>query len=120
MKRLIKVTMTLTMIVLVINVTSAQQGPRHGNSRGYGQGAGEGKEVRMAGLNLTDEQQEQMRSMRVKTQKELLPIKNKLGENKAKMKTLSTVDSPWWQILVVTARGGNIWIFIRAINPRYL
>ena len=93
MKRLIKVVMTLTMMVLVINVTSAQQGPRQGNSRGYGQGAGEGKEVRMSGLDLTDEQQEQMRSMRVKTQKELLPIKNKLGENKAKMKTLSTVDN---------------------------
>lgn len=93
MKRLIKVAMTLIMMVLVINVTSAQQGPRQGNGRGYGQGAGEGNDVRLSSLNLTDEQQEQLRSMRVKTQKELLPIRNKLGENKAKMKTLSTVDN---------------------------
>jgi Spy/CpxP family protein refolding chaperone len=93
MKRLKKVAMTLTMMVMVISVVNAQEGPQQKQGREYGQRAGERKEVRMDGLNLTDEQQEQMRSMKIKTQKDLLPIKNQLGENKAKMRTLSTVDN---------------------------
>jgi Spy/CpxP family protein refolding chaperone len=93
MKRLKKVAMTLTMMVMVISVVNAQEGPQQKQGREYGQRAGERREVKMDGLNLTDKQQEQIRSMKIKTQKDLLPIKNQLGENKAKMRTLSTVDN---------------------------
>jgi len=89
MKKLIKVAMTLTLMAMVINVASAQQGPRKGAklAAGYHQG------MMMAGLNLTEDQQTQMRSMHLQMQKETLPIQNKIGENRAKIRTLSTVDN---------------------------
>jgi len=91
MKKLIKATMTLIMMVLVINVANAQQGPRSG--QGNGQGFRNEQGNNMLGLNLTEDQQTQMKSMRLNVQKEMLPLRNKLGENMAKMRTLRTADN---------------------------
>ena len=44
--------------------------------------------------DLTDEQKDQMQEIRLSTQKSLLPIKNELGENRAKLRTLTTADNP--------------------------
>ena len=90
MKRLVKVAMAITLMLMVINVANAQQGQRNGNRQGSGNGQGFGLEQ---GLNLTEDQRTQMKSMRLKMQQEMLPIRNKIGENRAKLRTLSTVEN---------------------------
>lgn len=90
MKHVIKVTMSLIMMVLVISAANAQQGQRSG---GNGQGNGNRQGDYAQELNLTEDQQAQMQSMRLNVQKELLPLRNKLGENMAKMRTLRTAEN---------------------------
>ena len=84
MKKLVKVAMAITLMFMVINVANAQQGQRNGNRQGFGV---------EQGLNLTEDQRTQMKSMRLKMQQEMLPIRNKIGENRAKLRTLSTVEN---------------------------
>jgi Spy/CpxP family protein refolding chaperone len=90
MKRLVKVAMTLTLMFMVINVTNAQQGQRNANRHGQRNGQGYGVEQ---GLGLTDEQQTEMKSLRLKLQQETLPLRNKLGENSARLRTLSSAET---------------------------
>ena len=90
MKRLVKVAIAITLMFMVINVANAQQGQRNGYRQGAGNGQGFGLEQ---GLNLTEDQQVQMKSLRLKLQQEMLPIRNELGENKARFRTLSTAES---------------------------
>ena len=90
MKRLVKGVMALTLMFMVINVANAQQGQRNGHRQGHGNGHGFGS---AQGLNLTEDQQAQMKSLRLKLQQEMLPIRNKLGENKARFRTLSTAEN---------------------------
>jgi Spy/CpxP family protein refolding chaperone len=84
MKKLVKVAMAITLMFMVINVANAQQGQRNGNRQGFGV---------EQGLNLTEDQRTQMKSLRLKMQQEMLPIRNKIGENRAKLRTLSTVEN---------------------------
>lgn len=91
MKRLVKVAMAITLMLMVINVANAQQGQRNGYRQGAGNGHGFGLEQ---GLNLTEDQQVQMKSLRLKLRQEMLPIRNTLGENKARFRTLSTAENP--------------------------
>lgn len=44
--------------------------------------------------NLTDEQREAIKAIKTNSKKQTLPIHNQLGEKRAKMKTLTTADSP--------------------------
>lgn len=46
------------------------------------------------GLNLTDEQKEAFRKSFIEVQKKIKPLKNELGEAKARQKTLTTADNP--------------------------
>jgi Spy/CpxP family protein refolding chaperone len=43
-------------------------------------------------LNLSEDQLEKMKVLRLKNQKKSLPVKNKIGEKKARLKTLTTAD----------------------------
>jgi Spy/CpxP family protein refolding chaperone len=43
-------------------------------------------------LDLTEEQQTQIKNLRTNQQKAMLPLKNELGEKKARMKTLQTAE----------------------------
>lgn len=43
---------------------------------------------------LTDEQRESINKLRVAHQKDLLPLRNQLGEHQAKMRTLTTAEKP--------------------------
>ena len=90
MKRSVKGVITVTLIFMVINVTNAQQVQRHGSRHGTANEQGFGVE---RGLNLTEDQQAQMKSLRLKLQQEMLPIRNKLGENRARFRTLSTAEN---------------------------
>ena len=89
MKRLVKGVITATLMFVVINVANAQQCHRNGYRQGTAKEQGFGVE---RGLNLTEDQQAQMKSLRLKLQQEMLPIRNKLGENRARFRTLSTVE----------------------------
>jgi len=46
------------------------------------------------GLNLTDEQKEAMKQSMMAAQKQLQPLRNELGELKARQKTLMTAQEP--------------------------
>jgi Spy/CpxP family protein refolding chaperone len=43
---------------------------------------------------ITDEQKKQIKDFKVQQMKEMLPLKNQLGEKKAHLKTLETSDTP--------------------------
>jgi Spy/CpxP family protein refolding chaperone len=90
MKRSIKVAMTITLMFMVISTANAQQGQRNGHGQGQGSGRGYGQHQ---SLNLTADQQTQFKSMRLKMQQDMLPIRNKIGENRAKLRTLTTVEN---------------------------
>ncbi|UII29342.1 Spy/CpxP family protein refolding chaperone [Fulvivirga maritima] len=81
-------------------LVSAQQGPGRGDGfnkgkkewshkRGF-RGHGPGDMI----PNLTDEQKDKMKEMRLSFYKETLPLKNELNEKKAQLRTLTTVESP--------------------------
>ncbi len=44
--------------------------------------------------DLTDKQKEQIKEIQMKKAKQIIPIKNELGEKKARMKTLMSADKP--------------------------
>lgn len=46
------------------------------------------------GLKLSEDQKKKMKDIRMRTQKEILPLKNQLGEKKARLKTLTSADKP--------------------------
>jgi len=46
------------------------------------------------GLDLSEAQQEKIKELHLKTQKEAIQPNNQLNENRAKMRTLSTADKP--------------------------
>lgn len=47
----------------------------------------------MGDMNLTAEQKEKIEAIRLKTQKEMLAIRNQLGEKQARLRTLTTGDT---------------------------
>lgn len=78
-------------LITLINSVYAQ--PRE-QYRGERNGQREFREQRSAGLDLSSEQQAKADELRLNMQKAALPIRNKLGENRAKMRTLTTADNP--------------------------
>ena len=87
MKRSVKGVITVALMFVVINVANGQQGEKNGYRQGTANEHGFGV---ARGLNLTEDQQAQMKSLHLKLQQEMLPIRNKLGENRARYRTLST------------------------------
>ena len=61
------------------------EGPRHQMFREHEPGM-------FAMLNLTDAQKEQIEKLRTEHMKNVLPLRNELGELRAELRTLSTVD----------------------------
>ncbi|MEN8248578.1 MAG: Spy/CpxP family protein refolding chaperone [Bacteroidota bacterium] len=90
MNRLVKMVVVIVLGVLVTNVTNAQ--PRMG--QGYQRGPANGQGFAMLGLDLTEDQQTQIKDLHLKVQKETLSLRNKLNENMAKLRTLQTSDAP--------------------------
>ena len=74
---------------------STETGPKkefHGQKKeGCTMGAKSGFD---GGLNLTDAQKEAFKQSRIAMQKQILPIRNELGEAMAHQKTLVTAESP--------------------------
>lgn len=91
--RNIKLAGALLLGILLSTTINAQS--RHGG-RGQGNpGGGEGYGRSFANLELTEEQQEEITTLRTKHYKAITPLKNKMGELKARQRTLlseETVD----------------------------
>ena len=78
-------------LMTIMGATYAQPG------EGYRGERNNQREVRQRGhasLELTDEQQAKAEELKLNMQKAALPLKNKLGENRAKMRTLTTAENP--------------------------
>ena len=80
---------TLLAVVMMIPLMGLQAQQRGQNGQGNRQHS-----ERSGIPDLTAEQKEQMQAFRLDVQKNSLPIKNELGENRAKMNTLITTDKP--------------------------
>ena len=78
---------TLLVAVMMVPLMGLQAQQRGQNGQGNRQ------HTERSGIpDLTAEQKEQMQTLRLDVQKSSLPIKNELGENRAKMNTLITAD----------------------------
>lgn len=63
-------------------------GPRYGQSRGNGNGQGAGFHSQQNMLDLSQEQQEEMKTLRMEHYKTMKPLKNEMAELKARERTL--------------------------------
>ncbi len=83
MKRL---TVTALVILIGLGAAFAQKGPRYGEGhQGYGQGP-----LNLPGL--TDDQKEQIETLRAENLKTMLPLRNTLQEKKARLMTLQSAE----------------------------
>jgi len=88
------------LVLAMIMLTGVDAQPRNG--RGYGPGGqgnpnfepGYGSTHLFACLDLTEEQQEQMQALRLEHLKTIKPLRNKMGELKARERTLISEDEP--------------------------
>lgn len=106
MKTLNKKAITLAMLLSIAIISVAQQGNGNranngqGNNAYRGQGNNSNTDVtyqkgdRMAAhLDLTEEQQTQIKDLRIEQKKAMLPLNNQMNEMKAKLQTLSTTNN---------------------------
>jgi periplasmic protein CpxP/Spy len=89
MRRMVKLILALIIVLMAGNETRAQQ-----RSENHQQAPGKntGKGMRQS-MNLTEAQINQMKNMRLKMMQATLPIRNQLGENRARLRTLSTAEN---------------------------
>jgi len=80
----LKLATVLMFVVLMSSAASAQ--PGSGNGKGMADGTYPGIS------NLSAEQEQQIEKLRTAHQKEMLPLRNQLGEMEAKLRTLTTGD----------------------------
>jgi len=78
--------------LLALSTTVFAQQERH--RRGLSQGGSEANKGIRMDLKLSEAQQSKFEELRLGTQKAILPLRNQLGENHAKMRTLTTAESP--------------------------
>ena len=89
--------MVLTIGVLFLGLTSVMAQP----GRGYGRGLGPGSDQRQGAgmglyanlLDLTEEQQASVADLRTTHLKEMMDLRNKLREKRARLQTLTTGDN---------------------------
>jgi Spy/CpxP family protein refolding chaperone len=89
---LIKSTGIMFLGLLMVTALNAQPTRQGGRGNGY-YSPGQGREMQRARLELTDEQQEQMTSLRTEYYKAVTPLRNKLGELKARERTLLSEEN---------------------------
>ena len=81
---------TLVMFMLVSLTAFSQQGQQFKGGMGKNADQVSTSECRIP--NLTDDQQQKIKDLRLKHIKEVTPLKNELGEKKARMRTLQSAD----------------------------
>ena len=83
-------------LALVVSAQPLQKGQKNyqGDRKAQKEFKKEPFEGHLKGLlNLTEEQQSALKKLQVTHQKEMLPLRNELGEKKAKMRTLQTAEN---------------------------
>ncbi len=90
MRRIIKTSILVLLLSgFAASVQAQQRGNRMQQNKEWAQGPrGEGRIFQM--LNLTDEQAEQVKEIRLNGQKEALPIRNAMREKRARLRTFRT------------------------------
>ena len=88
-KRMTMVLLVITPLMVVLAFAQARQ---PGHERTAGMNRGEERSERMI-PDMTEEQKEEMKQLRLKSMEESLPLRNQLNENKARYRTLSTATN---------------------------
>lgn len=91
MKSVLKQIAVVTLIMLPLTVAVGQN---KGNRQGERIHRQDGSRLEMLIPDLTEDQQSKMKDIHLNMMKESLSIRNKLGENRAKLKTLQTAENP--------------------------
>jgi Spy/CpxP family protein refolding chaperone len=81
----------VTLIILPLTVVMGQD---KGNRQGERMQRQDGSRLEMLIPDLTEDQQGKIKNIHLNMMKESLSIRNKLGENRAKLKTLQTAENP--------------------------
>lgn len=95
-KNTISITIAIMIFVVISTDVMAQRSQRKMQKPGMRKEMMRNGEGREAGhqmnnmLNLSDEQKEQMKTLRLKQMEQMLPIRNQLQEQRAKLQTLRT------------------------------
>ncbi|NNF20899.1 MAG: periplasmic heavy metal sensor [Saprospiraceae bacterium] len=84
----------ITVMALIVLPIAAVMGQGKGERQGERSQRRDGSRLEMMIPDLTGEQQENIKDLHLNMMKESLQIRNQLGENRAKMKTLRTADNP--------------------------
>lgn len=77
--------LAIMMIFVFAQTGLAQEAEKHGDCKGHG---------KMAGLNLTEEQQKKVDELKTAHLKETLQLKNQIKEKEAALNTLETAEKP--------------------------
>lgn len=93
--RIIKTAGALLLGILMITSVNAQnrQGVRGLSPRASGDGPAYGKTAMFARLDLSEEQQKEITSLRTEHYKEITPLRNKMAELRARKRTLLSEES---------------------------
>ncbi len=103
LKNTVWITAAIMAFVMLSADVMAQRGQRNANRPGMGQGYGQGM-IQNKGdwgpgqrcfdmLDLTVEQQEQIKTLRIKHLEQMLPYRNEMQEKRAKLQTLRTAKN---------------------------
>jgi len=84
----------IAVMALIILPLTAVMGQNKGNRQGERMQRQDGSRMEMLIPDLTEDQQSKMKDIHLNMMKESLSIRNKLGENRAKLKTLQTAENP--------------------------
>ena len=87
-------TVRIIIIICLITTVNLSYAQPYGNGRNERNNQHEQRERGPAWLDLSEEQKTKAEALRLNMQKAALPIKNQLGENRAKMRPLTTADNP--------------------------
>ena len=83
---------TLVVVMLVSLSAYSQQGQQFKGGMGKNSDQISASECRIP--NLTEDQQQKIKDLKVKHIKEVTPLKNELGEKRARMRSLQSADKP--------------------------
>jgi Spy/CpxP family protein refolding chaperone len=84
----VKKVFLIGLVALISTMNAQAQGQGQGERRGQRHDGERGR----LGLELTEAQQEKAEAIKFNMRKAALPIQNQLGENEAKMRTLTTAE----------------------------
>ena len=89
-----KTTIFASILFVSVLLSTSNLFAQHPMDHKAGRGEGSNKEMHGGIPNLTEEQKTKIKDIHLALSKEVQPLRNQLGELKARQKTLSTLDNP--------------------------